>query len=396
MSAEWLRRYFASYSARFRQGELGMVPVSLALALIWIFFYVQEPIFLSARNLSFLFLQIALVGTLAVGVDLALLLGEIDLSIAAAAGVCAAVVAVLVSRYGWDPMLAIAVALLTAVAIGLLHGFFFAVVKIPSFVVTLAGLLILQGILLIILGRQGTVNINDPFIRSIATTYLPQVWGWILAAVAGISHLAIMLGRRRRRGLAGLGNPTLSQELIQSGFVFLLVALVVWRLNQYLGVPLVGLLLVAIVTIWALVLSLTGFGREIYAVGGNADAARRAGINILRVRMTVFVWATVIFAIGGIIGASRFASVSYNAFAGGSLLLDAIGAAIIGGTSLFGGRGQIASALLGALVIGSLSNGLDLFNVSSALKWVVSGAILLAAVSIDALSRRQRLQAGAG
>ncbi len=388
--------YLVSRLVRFRQGELGMLPVSLVLALIWILFYIGNPIFLSPRNLSFLLLQIALVGTLAVGVDLGLLLGEIDLAVAATAGVSAAVLAVLVGPYGWNPMLAIAVSLLTASMIGLFHSFFFAVVKIPSFVVTLAGLLILQGTMLAILGRQGAMNINDPFIRSIASTYLPQVWGWILAVVAWGSYLVVILGRRRRRRAADLDNPPLSQGLIQSGLVFLLAALVVWRLNQYLGVPLAGLLLVAVVTIWALVLSRTEFGRRIYAVGGNADAARRAGINVTRVRMSTFIWATMMFAVGGIIGASRFASVSYSAFAGGSLLLDAIGAAIIGGTSLFGGRGQVASALLGALVIGSLSNGLDLFNASSATKWIISGTILLAAVTIDALSRHQRLQTGIG
>lgn len=388
------RRPWASWFRRARQGELGMLPVIAALAFIWLFFYLQFPIFLGPRNLSFLLLQITVLGVIAVGTVLVLLLGEIDLSAAAAAGVCAAIVGVLLTRYNWTIVPALAVGLIAAVAIGLFQSFFVAVVRVPSFVVTLAGLLGLQGIMLVILGQQGTVNINDPLLLSVASAYLPPVGGWILLLVVALGYLVIVFRRRQRRVAAELPVTRIFWQVVKSFVVFALAALAVWRLNQYMGVPLAALLFLIIIAAWSLILRHTTFGRHVFSVGGNAEAAHRAGINVVRVRMTVMVLATLMFAVGGIIGAGRFASVSYNAFAGGSLLLEAIGAAVIGGTSLFGGRGRIVSALIGALVIGSLSNGLDLYSASSATKYIVTGAILLAAVTIDALSRKRRTASG--
>lgn len=380
---------------RARQGELGMLPVSVALGLIWLFFYIQFPIFLSARNLSFLLMQIAVTGILAVGMVLVLLLGEIDLSGAAAAGVCAAIVGVLLAQHNWSVVPAVATGFLAAIAIGLFQSFFVAVLRVPSFVVTLAGLLGLQGIMLVILGAQGTVNINDPVLLGIGTTYIPPVGGWALGFSVAVGYLIIVFGARRLRVAGGLPVTTLSSRILGALAIFAVAALAIWRLNQHQGVPLAGLLLLVAVAAWSLILRHTSFGRHVFAVGGNVEAAHRAGINVVRVRMTVMVLATLMFALGGVIGAGRFASVSYSAFAGGPLLLDAIGAAVIGGTSLFGGRGNVISALMGALVIGSLSNGLDLYNASSATKYIVSGAILLAAVTVDALSRRRRILSGA-
>lgn len=380
---------------RVRRGDLGLLPVTGALILIWLFFYVQIPIFLSPRNLSFLLLQISVVGILAIGIVLVLLLGEIDLSVAATAGVAAASVAVLIARFGWSVLPAVAVGLLVAVAIGLFQGFFVAVVKVPSFVVTLAGLLSLQGVMLVILGQQGTVNVNNPLLRSITTTYIPASWGYGIAVGMTAIYISVSARRRARRVAAGLDVTPMLREILGSAAILALVVAVVWRLNQHLGLPVALLVLLGVAGFWTLILAHTTFGTNVFAVGGNAEAAHRAGINVSRIRMTVMVFAAMTFAFGGIIGASRFASVSYNAFVGGPLLLEAIGAAIIGGTSLFGGRGRVSSALLGALVIGSLSNGLDLFNAGSAVKFIVSGAILLAAVTVDALSRRRRMQSGA-
>ena len=381
-------------ASRIRRGDLGMLPVTTALLLIWIFFYVQNPIFLSARNLSFLLLQITVIGILAVGIVLILLLGEIDLSAAATAGVSAASVGVLISRFDWELLPAIGIGLLVAVAIGLFQGYFVAVVKVPSFVVTLAGLLALQGVMLVILGQQGTVNVNNAFLRSVTTTYLPAVWGLSIALGASALYIFVVATRRKRRLAAGLDvNPVLRDFLGALAMLALSVG-VVWRLNQHLGVPLAFLILIGIAAFWTLVLAHSSFGPKVFAVGGNAEAAHRAGINVTRIRVTVMVLASMTFALGGIVGASLFASVSYNAFVGGPLLLEAIGAAIIGGTSLFGGRGRVSSALLGALVIGSISNGLDLFNASSAVKFIVSGVILLAAVTVDAVSRRRRMRSG--
>jgi len=380
---------------RVRPGDLGMLPVMAALVCIWLFFYSQFPIFLSPRNLSFLLLQITVLGVLAVGVVLVLLLGEIDLSAAAAAGVCAAIVGVLLARYDWPIVPALALGLLAGLAIGLSQSFFVAVVGVPSFVVTLAGLLGLQGVMLLILGEQGTVNVNDEWLLRLASTYLSPRVGWLVLLAAALGHLFMVVRQRQRRSVAHLPLRRLSSQALQSVGVFAVAALAVWRLNQYLGVPLAGLSFLGIIAAWSLVLKHTTFGRNVYAVGGNAEAARRAGINVIRVRMTVMALATLMFAVGGVIGASRFASVSYNAFAGGTLLLEAIGAAVIGGTSLFGGRGRIVSALVGALVIGSLSNGLNLYSASSATKYIVTGAILLAAVTIDALSRKRRTASGA-
>lgn len=381
-------------AGRIRRGDLGMLPVTTALLLIWIFFYVQNPIFLSARNLSFLLLQITVIGILAVGIVLVLLLGEIDLSVAATAGVAAASVAVLISRFDWALIPAIGAGILVAVAIGLFQGYFVAVVKVPSFVVTLAGLLALQGVMLLILGQQGTVNVNNVVLRSVTTTYLPAVWGISLALGASALFVWVVATRRKRRLAAGLDvNPVLRDVLGALAILALSVG-VVLRLNQHLGVPLAFVILLAIASFWSLILAHSSFGPKVFAVGGNSEAAHRAGINVARIRITVMVFAAITFAVGGIVGASRFASVSYNAFVGGPLLLEAIGAAIIGGTSLFGGRGRVSSALLGALVIGSISNGLDLFNASSAVKFIVSGLILLAAVTVDAVSRRRRMRSG--
>ena len=365
----------------------GFAPVLLALVAIWLWFGITEPAFLSPRNFYFLFMQSAVVGTLAVGLTVVLLLGEIDLSTAANAGVCAALLAVLLLG-GTPAPLACLAAIAVGVTIGVAQGAMVVFVGIPSFVVTLAGLLGFQGLMLKILGIQGAINMRDPLVRGLTTIALPPAWGWALGIACALAVAAFALHRQRRRRARGLeadGPAVLWGRIV---IVAVLVLAAVATLNNYRGVPLLVVLLAGLTAVLGWVTTSTPFGRALFAVGGNAETARRAGMKVHHVRVAAFGIVGLMAAIGGIVGASRYASVSFNAFAGGPLLLEAIGAAVIGGTSLFGGRGSVWNAILGALVIGSLGNGLDLSGASAADKLMFSGAILLLATAIDALSRQ--------
>ena len=367
-----------------RFGAFG--PVLVALAVIWLWFGITQPAFLSPRNIYFLFMQSAVVGTLAVGLTVVLLLGEIDLSAAAMAGVCAALLAVLLLG-GTPAPLAILAAIALGVTMGLAQGVMVVFAGIPSFVVTLAGLLGFQGLMLKILGIQGAINMRDPFVRGLTTISLPPAWGWGLGIACAATFAAFALRhqvRRRARGLEIDGAVALWGRI---AFIAILVLAAVGILNNYRGVPLLVVLLVALTAVLGWITTSTPFGRSLFAVGGNAETARRAGMSVRTIRVTAFGIVGLMAAIGGIVGASRYASVSFNAFAGGPLLLEAIGAAVIGGTSLFGGRGSVWNAILGALVIGSLGNGLDLSGASAADKLMFSGAILLLAATMDAVSR---------
>ena len=383
-----------------RESQLGgFVPVLLALALIWGYFGFALPfydflvgeaegfraIFLSPRNIYNLFMQSAVIATLAVGITMVLLLGDIDLSAAATAGVCAALLGVLVLS-GVPGWLACIIIICVGIIMGAAQGLLVAYIGIPSFVVTLAGLLGYQGLMQKIL-PTGNLNVGDPFVRSVARVLIPDFWGLILAgAVVGLFAL-ISLRKQMRRRVMGLelDSPVvLWGQVIAFGVI---VVSIVLTLNAYRSLPLLLVLLVAITALLNWIVNSTPFGRSIFAVGGNAESARRVGMNVKRIRVAAFGIVGLMAAIGGIFGASRYGSVSYTAFAGGSLLLEAIGAAVIGGTSLFGGRGSVWNAILGALVIGSLGNGLDLTGASAADKLMVSGSILLVAVAIDALSK---------
>lgn len=362
------------------------VPVLLALIAIWAWFGITEPAFLSPRNFYFLFMQSAVVGTLAVGITVVLLLGDIDLSAAATAGVCAALMAVLIVA-GVPGLAAAAIAMALGIVMGAAQGLLVAYVGIPSFVVTLAGLLGFQGLMLKILGIQGAINMRDPIIRGLTTVSLPPLLGWVVGIACAAGFAAFALRRqalRRRKGLELESTAAIVGQLV---FFGAMVLAAVATLNSYRGVPLLVVLLVGITALLGWVTTSTPFGRSLFAVGGNAESARRVGMNVKRIRVAAFAIVGLLSAIGGIVGASRYASVSFNAFAGGPLLLEAIGAAVIGGTSLFGGRGSVWNAILGALVIGSLGNGLDLSGASAADKLMFSGAILLLAVAIDAVSR---------
>ncbi|HYY20993.1 MAG TPA: hypothetical protein VE780_03875 [Thermoleophilaceae bacterium] len=378
---------------RFLQGDLGEIRVIIAIAVIWAIFQAQESRFLTATNLTNLVLQITAVGLISVGVVLVLLLGEIDLSVGAVSGLAAAVMAVLVTKNGWSPYLGIIVGILTGTGIGFLQGFLFNFFGIPSFVVTLAGLLAWQGFLLKVLGETGTVNITDSKITGLTGTFYSDAVGWIIAVVGIAGYAGATLFGRIRRMRSNLPAAPLPTLVVRIVLVAAVVIAAVVIMNADRGVPLAGLILIAFVLVFQWFTTRTRFGRHIYAVGGNAEAARRAGISISRIRVAVFMLASTMAAIGGIMGASRLLAVNQSS-GGSDLLLLAIAGPVVAGTSLFGGRGTVWTALLGAIVIGSISNGMDLLALESSVKFIVTGAVLLAAVIVDAIARKQRMATG--
>ena len=375
---------------RLRAGasDLGPLPVALGLALIWSYFELQDTHFLTARNLSNLVLQISISGTIAIGLVFVLLLGEIDLSVGSVAGASAAVLGVLVVDQDWPWWAGAATMLIFGTAIGALQGAWFALLRVPSFVVTLAGLLMWLGVQLHVLGDAGTLNVFDAHITAIASTFLPHEWGWGLAILAAVSFGGGRLAedaRRRRASMTARSIPVLFAETTTIA-ALLLGAVAV--LNSAYGVPTAGVILFALAMFFSWLARRTTFGRHVYAVGGQAEAARRAGIGVARIRISVFALAGFLAAAGGLISTARLQAASTQT-GGGTLLLESIAAAVIGGTSLFGGRGSVWAAPLGALVIGSVSNGLDLVGQPADVKYIVEGAILLLAVTIDAYSRRR-------
>jgi D-xylose transport system permease protein len=377
-----------------RLAQLGSARVAFVLALIWIIFQSQNDRFLTSFNLTNLVLQIAAVGTISIGVVLVLLLGEIDLSVGAVSGLAAAVMAVLNVKHGWGPIPSIMAGLAVGAAIGLMNGFFVTKFAIPSFVVTLAGLLAWQGALLKVLGNTGTVNLSDETIVGLTGTFYGDVFGWILVIVVVGAYAGSGYLERARRAKAGLPPPNLTSFLVRLALVAVGTIATVLVLTSDRGVPLAGLILVGLCAIFVFLTTRTTFGRHVFAVGGNAEAARRVGIKVNRVRITVFVLASTMAAAGGMLAASRLFAVNQGS-GGSDLLLLAIAGPVIAGTSLFGGRGSVWHALLGALVIGSISNGMDLLALESSVKYMITGAVLLVAVIIDAVIRTQRARAGA-
>src|SRR5712691_4398103 len=389
---------------RLRSGELGSLPVIVALGIIWGYFQLKQDVFLSARNLANLVLQIGVTGTIAVGIVLVLLLGEIDLSVGAVMILCSALVAWSVVTHNWAWYWGILFAVAAGAAIGAFQGMWFAVIGVPSFVVTLAGLLGWQGVQQHVLGSTGTINVFESHISAIANSTLPHVWGWILAIAAGgayaLSRLAEAAQRRRARLPAAPVVVVVFGAAVVAAMALLAVAILNgafknhWIFGDYTGgVPTAGVILIGLVVFFAWLTKRTKFGRYVFAVGGNAEAARRAGINVSLIRIAVFMLAGFLAAAAGLVQTSRLAAASL-AINPGQVTLEAIAAAVIGGTSLFGGRGSVWSALLGALVIGSVANGLDLIGQGPDVKLIVEGTILLAAVTVDAIARRGRAAAG--
>lgn len=377
---------------RFGSGELGLLPVILALIVIWVVFQSINSHFLSGRNISNLILQIVEIGMLGIGETFILLLGEIDLSIASVSGVAAAIL-VLLSSNGVNPIVSILLAIAGGALIGLFQGVWVTVVGVPAFIVTLAGSLAYQGVLLGMLGQTGTVPIVNHTLLGIATTYISGWGSWLVALIGVLIYLWAVLQNRAVRKKAGLDASSSRSLGLRALGLAVVAALIVYALNTYRGLPIAGVTLLVFVLVFAFITQSTRFGRHIYALGGNPEAARRAGIRIRGIRIAVFTMAGAFGAIGGIIGASRLGSAS-PASGTGNLLLDSIAAAVIGGTSLFGGRGSVWNALAGALVIGSVENGMDLLSAPSSTKYLVEGAILLIAVTIDTLTRRRRNKLG--
>lgn len=384
-----------AFVSRVRNGDLGSLPVVIGLIVIWVVFQVLNSDFLSSNNLVNLTLQCAATGTIAVGVVLVLLLAQIDLSVGSVSGLAAAILGVGLTRYGWPLAVTIVVALAAGIAIGLLYAFLFVRFGVPSFVITLAGLLAFLGLQLWILGPNGSINI--PFeswaVQFAQQMFLPPIVAYLLAAVASIGFglSGYLTGRQRKQH--GLSATSLVETLIKSILLFLVLVGAAWYLNTDRGVGASFLLFIVIVVIMNYALTRTRWGRSVYAVGGNVEAARRAGIRVNRIYVSVFALSSLFAVLGGLLAAARLTSASLSS-GGGDVNLNAIAAAVIGGTSLFGGRGSAYSALLGILVIQSISSGLILLSLGSPERYMITGAVLLLAVIIDSLSRRSRASHG--
>ncbi len=392
-----LNEYIRGYLRRITSGDIGSLPIIIGLIVIAIIFQSQNSNFLTPRNFVNLILQMAGITMMAYGVVFVLLLGEIDLSIGYVSAICGVTVAMLLRdpAAGWAWYTAIPVGLLATAGIGLLQGWIITTFSVPSFIVTLAGLLAWNGVVLRLVGNGGTVIIQDATIVGIANSYLPPqtLWSWIVVAVFIVGYGFVQFAQYRNRRSQGLSVRPVGFILIELAVLSVVSVIVVAVANQDRGVPVVGIILLIGLMILTFVAQSTKFGRYVYAVGGSQEAARRAGINVKRIRIYVFIISSTLAGLGGIILASRLRSVDTGA-GGGNLLLNAIAAAVIGGTSLFGGRGRVASAVLGALVIASVENGMSLLNLASGDKFVITGIVLLVAVIVDSLSRRRQQQSG--
>jgi D-xylose transport system permease protein len=392
------------YISRTRGGDVGALPAVLSLVVLAIVFTVLRPsTFTSALNFSNLLHQAAAVIVIAMGLVFVLLLGEIDLSAGWTAGVCAAVMGVASTNHGWPWYLAVLACLVTGTVIGAVLGLLVAYVGIPSFVVTLAAFLGLQGVLLKLVGEGGTVPIGDDVLQAINNKAMPVWAGWVLWAVVVGGFAAISLRRSVRRRASGLTAEAISVVIVKIVALAVLFGGVTYFLsiersnnpetNSLKGVGQVVVLLLVLLVGLSFLLGRTAFGRHIYAVGGNAEAARRAGIDVKRVQIFCFMICSTLAAVGGILIASRNNSISPST-GGADTLLYAVGAAVIGGTSLFGGKGRVIDAILGGLVIAVIINGMGLLNKPSSIVYMVTGLVLLVASSVDALSRRRAASTG--
>lgn len=376
---------------RIRAGDLGPLPVVIGLVVIWTAFGVLNPVFLSSANLSNLLFDAATVGIISLGVVCVLMVGEIDLSVGSISGFASALVGVLWVNQGWPVGLAILAALVAGALIGSLYSLLFTRLGMPSFVASLAGLLTVLGLQLQVLGNAGSINLPyDSFLVSFGQLdTLPPLLAYLLAGLTGTLRFFNGYRERARRRQAQLSSPSLVGLALQSLALTVLLGSVAYYLNQDRGVPWIFAFFVALVVAMNHAFTRTRWGRSLMAVGGNREAARRAGINVRRIYTSAFVLCASLAALGGILAAARLASASQQAGTG-DVNLNAIAAAVIGGTSLFGGRGSAYSALLGVIVIQSIASGLTMLDLSSALRYMITGAVLALAVIIDALARRSR------
>jgi D-xylose transport system permease protein len=393
-----------AYIRRVRGGDMGALPSILGLVVLFIVFGFANDRFLSNLNLANLITQAGSIMILAMALVPVLLLGDIDLSAGVAGGVSACVMGLMIAKHDQPWYVAVIAALIVGAAIGLIIGLLVAKLGIPSFVVTLAFFLGLQGVTLKLIGEGGSVRVNDPVISGIANNNVGVVWGWIFAVLILAGYTALALSRHRKKVAGGLQHQPLAVVVAQVAALGLVLLVATYILNQnrsvnpvfpIKGIPYVLPVVAVLLILWTFVLGRTTWGRHVYAVGGNSEAARRAGINVDRIRISVFIICSSMAAVSGIVAASYGGKVSTSS-GGGNVLLYAVGAAVIGGTSLFGGKGKARDAVIGGLVIATIANGLGLLNQASYINFLVTGGVLLLAASVDAISRRRRSATGLG
>jgi D-xylose transport system permease protein len=395
--------FFHDYWGRVRGGDLGSLPAVIGLIILSLIFGVARDTFFSALNFANLFSQGAQYIFIAMGLVFVLLLGEIDLSAGFASGVCGAIMAILLTNHGWPAYGAIPAAMVTGIVIGFVLGFLVAKFGIPSFVVTLAAFLAFQGILLKLLGGGKNISINNAFVLKLANGNLSVAVSWALTIIAIVGYAAIQLNQVRSRAARNLVTDPIgivAMRILGLAIVLLVATAILTQersinpvLNSVKGVPIVAPIIAVFLIIWTFVLGRTTYGRHVYAVGGNTEAARRAGIPVDRIRISVFVICSFMASVGGILAVSRANSVDPNT-GGSNILLYSVGAAVIGGTSLFGGKGKAINAVIGGAVITVIDNGMGLLGYTAGTKYVVTGLILLVAASVDALARRRAAATG--
>ena len=399
-----LRSAMVGYWRRVRGGDMGSLPAILGLVVLFVVFGLANDRFLSALNLANLITQAGAICVLAMGLVFVLLLGDIDLSAGVAGGVAACAMALAVVNLSWPWWAAILVGTACGALIGLAIGVLRASLGIPSFVVTLAFFLGLQGVTLKLIGEGGSVRVDDPVIRGLTIENLSVPVGWALALAVVLGYAGVEAFQLRRKKALRLSHPPGGVILARVSAIAAVVfgVTVVLNVNRSVnpsveirGIPYVLPLVLVLLVVATVVLTRTSYGRHIYAVGGNAEAARRAGISVDRIRVSVFVVCSSLAALSGIIAASYAGKVSASSGAGNTLLY-AVGAAVIGGTSLFGGRGRAIDAVIGGVVVATIANGLGLLNQSSYINFLVTGGVLLLAASVDAISRRRRSSSGMG
>lgn len=399
LEKETLKGAASNYFSRVKAGDIGSLPAVLGLVSLVAVFGAMSEYFLTNRNFANLLTQAAPVMVIAMGLVFVLLLGEIDLAAGYASGVCGAVLVLLVTNHGWSWYTALAASIAVGAALGTMIGTLVSRLGIPSFVVTLAAFLAFQGILLLLAGEGGTIPIADKTILAVENSNLTPTQGWILWAVTSALYVVTGLNRINSRRRAGLVVELTQLWAMKTIALLVITGLAVFQLNQERGlsatnstkgVPIVAPLILLILVAGTFLLSRTAFGRHIYAVGGNAEAARRAGINVKRVRTIAFVLCSSLAAVAGMLFASRMNSISPST-GGSSTLLYAVGAAVIGGVSLFGGKGRMRDAILGGLVVAVIDNGMGLLGYGAGIQFLVTGAVLLVSAGVDAISRRGAL-----
>ncbi|WP_322051556.1 sugar ABC transporter permease [Paraburkholderia bannensis] len=385
----------SAFVDRIRSGDLGSLPVIVGLIIIWTVFTSLNPVFLSADNLVNLLFDCSTVGVISLGIVCVLLVGEIDLSVGSMSGFASALLGLLWVNAGWPVLLAIAAAIVVGGVIGALYALLLNRLGMPSFVSTLAGLLAILGMQLYVLGSDGSINLpyGSPMVNFGQSMIIPAVVSHLLALLPGLTMVVLGLRTRERRRAARLSAPSVSGLLARAALITLALELVVAYLDRGRGVPLMFGVFLGLTVAMNYALTRTRWGRSMNAVGGNREAARRAGINVRRIYTSAFVLCAALAALGGVLTAARLASASQQAGTG-DVNLNAIAAAVIGGTSLFGGRGSAWSAVLGIIVIQSIASGLTLLNLSSSLRFMITGAVLAIAVIVDSLARRSRVTHG--